>query len=261
MSNPKSKIVYSATTGIVKWYGKSIESSQEFQDYIEERVRPEVFDKELVEFEKTMQDLKTTGMNPGNIEEFLHPVPESRGWEIGEALAFCLLADNKSGKYVLPWNTLWDKRTSKAINTGVDLVGFYKCDEKILLMLGEVKTSSDSKTPPDVTYSLIEQIRKYNRKLDDDIYALLNWLKIRCKSDQLQVYFKNSVSLFISSGGSELFQIGILLRDTVPNELDLKGIATKLNNEFGSPTEMELSAWYLPVPIENWPKLLKDGKS
>ena len=53
----------------------------------------------------------------------------------------------------------------------------------------------------------------------------------------------------------------MLLRDTEPNELDGDCPDKALTQILGSPTRIEITAWYLPVPIADWPTLLHVGAS
>ena len=43
-----------------------------------------------------------------------------------------------------PWNTVRNRRTPRASLPGADLVGFYRENDTVLLLFGEVKTSSDT---------------------------------------------------------------------------------------------------------------------
>ena len=50
---------------------------------------------------------------------------------------------------------------------------------------------------------------------------------------------------------------GVLLRDTTPDERDLRHPAEALSRRLAAaPGSVDLVAWYLPVPIDRWPALM-----
>lgn len=55
--------------------------------------------------------------------------------------------------------------------------------------------------------------------------------------------------------------MGVLLRDTEPNELDVTARAVALAKSLRAPTRIEVTAWYLPVLIKDWPALLEEDSS
>jgi len=67
------------------------------------------------------------------------------------------------------------------------------------------------------------------------------------------------VGQYLASAGKELLLVGVLLRDTQPDERDVKSRATALADKLPAPTRIEIIAWYLPVPIKQWPALLRGG--
>ena len=51
--------------------------------------------------------------------------------------------------------------------------------------------------------------------------------------------------------------VGVLLRDTEPDERDLSTAGRSLAECLSVETRVELTAWYLPIPAGRWPSLLK----
>jgi hypothetical protein len=88
--------------------------------------------------------------------------------------------------------------------------------------------------------------------------TLLEWLHARCASEPFRTLYEQAVGRFLASGGKELLIVGILIRDTEPNEADLQSRGKALAQKLSSPTRVELFAWYLPVSISDWPKLLRE---
>ena len=91
-------------------------------------------------------------------------------------------------------------------------------------------------------------------------YALLQWLYARCRSEShhLELYRK-AVERYLESEGKALLLVGVLIRDTTPSERDLKARGEALSNRINDPTRIDLIAWYLPVPIPDWPALMQVG--
>ena len=86
--------------------------------------------------------------------------------------------------------------------------------------------------------------------------AILKWLRARCLHDPFRGFYQEAVKRYLASGGKELLSVGVLMRDTQPNERDLNSVAVKLSTQFEGPARVKLVAWYLPVPQQEWPALL-----
>jgi hypothetical protein len=84
---------------------------------------------------------------------------------------------------------------------------------------------------------------------------------VRCQSAPYRDLYEKAVGRYLNSEGKELLLIGILIRDTAPSELDLKSRGQALSQRLALPMRIELIAWYLPTPIAEWPKLLKEEAS
>ena len=97
-----------------------------------------------------------------------------------------------------------------------------------------------------------------NAKRLDIQFSLLKWLHTRCKTEPYRALYKEAVSRYLASQGKELLIVGVLIRDTQPSEADLHARGTTLSSIIESPTRVQLIAWYLPVPIAEWPKLLRE---
>lgn len=212
-------------------------------------------------FDADMRGLATTGMDTRFVERLLNAVPDPEGWEVGEALAECALRDDSGRCVVWPWNTIRDRRTPRASLPGADLVGFYREEEKVFLLIGEVKTSSEASAPPRVMSGgngMAWQLQENATRLVIQ-RTLLQWLNARCESEPYRTLYEKAVNRYIGSKGKELLLVGVLLRDTQPNELDLKSRGSMLASHLHQPTRVELIAWYLPVSIATWPALLQEA--
>ena len=242
-----SRIVYSGNKGVVHWEGREVSDVEQFNAYIQEFVQPRIADNES-SFGSDMQALATTQVATEFVEDFFEAVPKPKTWEFGEAFVECALQDDSDRKVIWPWNSVRDRKTPRASLPGADLVGF--CIEKatVLLLFGEVKTSSDVNSPPRVVYGedgLTWQLKRtiFSNEIQ---LSLLKWLHARCTTTPLKKYFIEAVKRFVKSAGKEILMVGALVRNTKPNENDFKTHAYELATCLFEPTRVELIAWYLP---------------
>lgn len=260
MTLPFVSIKYNGTKRHVSWQGLSLCSGEEFSAFMCREVADRLNDTQgRDEFHNHLRGLALTEMGKDNLEAVLNAeIPEERDWAIGEALAEALLICNYS--VIFPWNMERDKRNAKGSLPGADIVGFLPLDSGFRLVLGEVKTSSQEKYPPQVMSGrsgLVHQI-DYLAQNMGTIYQLLKWLHPRCKGTEYEEAFNQSVAFYLNSRrAASLF--GILIRDTAPNELDLKERGKALGNIVIHPASCELIAVYLPCKITELPNQIKEG--
>ena len=256
-----SSVAYSGTADPVRWEGRVVGDRQRFGRYMREAVRPRISD-EASSFSAELQGLATTGLEARFVARLLRAVPDPESWEIGEAFAECALRDGSDRQVHWPWNMVRDRRTPRASLPGADLVGFYCDGQDVFLLFGEVKTSSDARTPPGVMSGgsgMARQLEQIAERPDIQ-HALLRWLSVRCQSEShYRELYRKAVERYLESEGKALLLVGVLLRDTPPNERDLKARGEALSHRIADPTRVDLVAWYLPVPISGWPALLQES--
>ena len=257
---PTYGVSYSGQDGSASWEGRHIADVAEFKRFLKEIVRPRMADEQSP-FEPHLRGLATTGMSAQFVEKLLKAVPEAQSWEIGEAIAECTLGSCFGGTVHWPWNMVRDRRTPSASLPGADLVGFFEHNDHVVLLFGEVKTSADKESPPNVMYGrsgMIWQLQEtVNRR--DIQKSLLQWLQARCSSEEHRRLYTKAVSNYITSQGKELLLVGVLVRDTPPAEKDLKGRGMTLSGSFSQPTRSVLIAWYCPLPLAAWAAELKES--
>lgn len=252
-----STVRYSGAHLNTSWLGRAVTDRNAFATYVCEVVKDRVEDVHTG-FEAELRGLATTGMETDFVEKLLSSVPEENAWAVGEALAECMLAGDENREVCWPWNLVRDRRTPRASLPGADLVGFCREGESVLLLFGEVKTSSDARTPPNVmngSGGMAWQLEQEATRLDIQ-HALLKWLRSRCNRPEHEELYHAAVARYVRSLGKEILLVGILLRDTEPNELDVTARAKALAAKLDSPTRIEVIAWYLPLPIRDWLALL-----
>jgi hypothetical protein len=248
----KVEHVYPATGGSALWRGTSLCDASEFELYLRGPVRKRVED--TAEEERLKTDLKAlefTGMNPAFVEKLLSASPPPIDWEIGEALAECLLEDEFAVAW--PWNENRDRKTPKASLPGADIVGFADDGDGAVFLFGEVKTSSDKGAPPGVMSGrsgLAHQIDDLATSIQIHL-ALIKWLGARCRDTEFQGRFESALARYVKSEGKDFQLVGVLLRDTPPHADDLRTRGVALAKKAPLP-KTRLDAWYAPRSISDW---------
>ena len=249
-------VKYTNKVGSVTWQGRVVESEENFRQYMLDEVRPRVSDSEA-SFESDLRGLARTGMETKFIERVLRSAAAPKPWEIGEALAECTLRD--SGSVHWPWNTVRDRRTPRASLPGADLVGFHSDGESVKLLLGQVKTSAEVASPPRVmrgSDGMQSQLSTCAMDLGAH-RSVMQWLHARCTSSEMRQLYVSAMKRFFASEGTDIVVVGVLIRDTAPNESDLGASGQALSGKLLPPTRAELLAWYLPIPTSDWPTLVR----
>lgn len=256
-------IEYDKKKKCISWKGLTLNNNTDFVSFINEKVKERLNDTDgSNNFRSHLQALSLTGMGRESLEAVLNAkIPEERDWAIGEALAEAFLIQNN--QIIFPWNTERDKRNPNGSLPGADIVGFQPIDNGFRLAFGEVKTSGEMKYPPQVMSGrsgLGHQIDTLanNKRI---IYQLLSWLLPRVKGTTFEDAYNQSVKVYLNSKCKDLTIFGVLIRDTSPNELDLKGRSEALANILTQPTSCELIALYLPFEIKDLSNILNRANS
>ena len=255
---------YRNREGVVEWEGAEVVTDSEFEHFLQTKVR-ERFDAEEAEedFQDVLHDVATSVWDSENLEQHLdnYELPtDDRDWKIGEAVAECLLVDQES--LTLPWNRSLDETNPRASLPGTDILGFIHVAGQTRFLFGEVKTSgAESSIPVSAMYSLRDQMQDHlNEDSQSILHAkILRYLRPRVKHDPDQwEMFKAALENHCSSEGSAIVVSGILLRDTAPTERDVESPARSLAEDASQPTRVWVDAYYLPVPIEEWPEKMRE---
>ena len=255
-------IAYEGQDRQVSWQGVSMKDGDAFNSFMSKEVSSRLYDEEgKAEFETYLQGLANTGFARDSLEEILSAeISEKPSWAVGEAMAEAYLS--REYKITWPWNTERDKRHPNASLPGADLVGFIVEGEATRLVLGEVKSSTDMKTPPSVMSGRSGLMHQMDNLASDLslVCQLLKWLLHRCKETVYETSFKVAVRLFLESGNRALALFGVLIRDTQPNKLDLQARGQTMAGKLEYPTTCDLSAIYLPCAIRDLPSRIPGGE-
>jgi len=234
------------------WRGLQLLEVEEFDIFLSGPVRDRVTD---AAFEQELADdlaaLASTQMASDTLLKVLSAPAAPLEWEIGEAIAECLLEQEFDVNW--PWNENRDRKTPRASLPGADLVGLVGYAEDATLLFGEVKTSSDENQPPGVVSGrsgLAHQIDTLATSIGTQA-SLIRWLHSRCKGTTHWPRFQDACRRYLRSGGKDVALVGILLRDTGPHEDDLRTRGRALSS-LQQPPSVRLDAWYTPRPIAEW---------
>lgn len=178
---------------------------------------------------------------------------------MGESIAESFLTTHRSCSF--PWPDARDMRNSNSSLPGADLVGIISEESNIVFTFGEVKTSVEEKYPPQLVYGRsgltgqIEDLRDDVTKRDQ-LVRYLSFRAIRSAWKESFIVAFNNYNK--KSANIRLF--GILIRDILPNEKDLKTRVSALN--CGCPPYMmiELIALYFPLgSIHKFPDKIRSA--
>ncbi len=256
-------IIYKGRNRQVSWHGVSMDDGDGFNTFMTNDVASRLHDEEgTSEFEAHLRSLANTGFARNSLGDILAAeIPEERDWAVGEAMAEAYLG--REHEITWPWNMERDKRNPKASLPGADLVGFKIDGDDVCLALGEVKTSTDQQTPPGVMSGRSGMTHQIDNLASDLslICQLLKWLLPRCKGTDHEELFNKAVTLYIESGNKAVMLFGILIRDTSPNEADLKARGQTLAESLQDPMTCHLIAIYIPCAITDLPARAAGGGS
>lgn len=255
--------VYSDSCDATSWNGVRLADGSELDAFMANEVASRLRDEAgKADFTSHLNSLASTGFAQDSLRTLLETEhPEERDWAVGEALAEAWLS--REHGVVWPWNMERDKRTPKASLPGADLVGFVTREGVTQLVLGEVKCSSDSSTPPNVMTGRHGLSHQLETLATDTglLHTLIRWLQPRCRGNDAEPHFNAAINLMLQSGNKAIALFGVLVRDTQPDEGDLRSRGRRLGGIVKAPAWCCLIALYLPCPISSLPDRVQGGGS
>jgi hypothetical protein len=253
---------YESKHDCVSWRGLKCRDNEQFTEFLIKKAANRLDDTEgSDEFRNHLNGLMLTGLGQTSLAAVLNAdQPEERAWAAGEALAEAFLEEDKG--VVFPWNMERDKRNPFGSLPGADIVGFVSEGENCRFALGEVKCSSEQKSPPQIMSGRSGHMGHQLDTLANDlsrICQLLKWLLPRVKNTQHQNSYDTASISFFNSKTKSVAIFGVLIRDTAENEKDLSVRGNALRKKFTLPTTCNLIALYLPWPISALPAKIRNG--
>ena len=245
--------------GRIEYEGVSFRNDN-FSAFLKQTISPIYKDEE---YNCQMKEIaiEMTGFDSENLQAVFDEMPKVSNFRIGELVAEKIVESRYNAKFT--YNSDRDLKNLKSNNTGADLVGFIEMEDgAINFLFGEVKTSEEEKTPPGVMYGatgMIDQLTDLSIK-QDKIKSLVKWLFIKCHSDKdltVQRYIKEAMSFYAKDRGN-IRLIGVLVRDTSPNELDLKNRYEDLKSKINGQRNVQLLAVYSNYQMKDgaWEQLI-----
>lgn len=253
---------YQHAEGCVSWHGHRAGDEAALNGFLQGPVAARLNDAQGREsLAEHLQGLSLTGMGQDALQAVLAAeVPEARAWAAGEALAEAVLEEQHGVTF--PWNTERDKRNPFASLPGADIVGFQQNGASHRLALGEVKSSSEAKWPPQVmsgrSGGMAHQLDTLATNLTM-IWQLLKWLLPRVKGTKYEPAFDAACTRYLNSGHRDLVLFGVLVRDQKPDANDLQKHGKDLAGRLRSPTCCKLMALYLPWSLSDLPSHIGQG--
>ncbi|BBO19170.1 conserved hypothetical protein [Candidatus Brocadia pituitae] len=179
---------YNSTKDKTTLVGWAFENESECKKYLANRVKAKIRESDTSELlQEYLVEMADTGFDTSVLQSRVQSPPRAKDWEVGEAFAAVMLEDQFEASF--PWPTSWDKRTPKASLPGPDMPGFHRKDNPRFLF-GEVKASSEAKSPPQVANSggdsLFSQMK---RLLSSDMHRqqLIEWLLVRARDPSVSI--------------------------------------------------------------------------
>jgi hypothetical protein len=252
---------YSNSHNVTSWNGVTFAEGTDFDSFIANEVAPRLHDEAgKTDFTAHLNSLASTGFAQDSLQAILEAEhTEERDWAVGEALAEAWLS--REHGVVWPWNMERDKRTAQASLPGADLVGFLTQGNETHLVLGEVKSSSDRNTPPNVMTGRKGMTRQLENLATNEglLHTLLRWLQPRCRGNSAEPHFNAAIRTLLQSGNKAMTLFGVLVRDTQPDERDLRSRGQYLAGIVNAPAGCHLLALYLPCQIASLPVRIPSG--
>jgi len=184
-------------------------------------------------FENYIHSLNDTGFTPMAVV-----LPPVKDWQVGEGFAEAYITAHFSCSF--PWSSNRDLKNPNSSLTGADMLGFHQGQ----FAFGEVKTSAEKKSPPQVTSKTGDGLSAQLNKLcaDHDLrWILIQYLFHRRKNsdkyeEACKAYLKNNNNFYI---------FGVLVRSIDPIVNDWNYLKKHL--QVHKKNKVFLVALYLPV--------------
>ena len=246
---------FNSAKGRTKLTGWAFDSEADCKDYFASRVKSKIQQSDTtVLLEEYLVEMTDTGFDTSALQAQVQSPPRAKDWEVGEAFAQVMLEDRFDASF--PWPTSWDKRARNASLPGPDMPGFHrrKCPR---FLFGEVKSSSEEKTPPKVAKNGDDSLCKQVIRLLTSAphrQQLVEWLLVRTReSRQWRPIFDEAIKCYAND---DACICGILVRGgTPPTVNDLSSVQGDLET-VADKFDVLLIAFYLPFEKSQWVDLV-----
>jgi hypothetical protein len=195
--------------------------------------------------EDLLDSLADTEFSRKNLDALLADAPAPEDWRVGEALAEHHL--NEYHACFFPWPDGRDERKRGSSLPGADLVGFQNEGGHERFVFGEVKTSSHASYPPGAVYGRhgLKQQMEDLRNRCEIRDGLVRYLGHRAAKAVWRKRYQAAAAVYLNDT-CEVRLFGILVRDVIPHEDDLRTRVNTLAAECPDAMIISLIAIYLP---------------
>lgn len=235
-------------------------SDTEIENAFQKSVKEKLLDIEGTN--ELVDNLKTTGFDDTYLLDIFKLddiITEHNDWRIGEAFAEYYIETNTSAKFY--YNELRDARNVFGNKTGADLLGFIEIAGEIIFLFGEVKTSPQPKSPPDLLFGrhgMIDQLKELsnNKVIQRQLIRNFGFKVLNLENTNP---FRNDYLQALKNFEYEKFHLfGVLVRDTIPTSNDIKARYKNLTKAIKKEINLKLIALYVPVKMEHWNKMVNN---
>ncbi len=180
-------------------------------------------------------------------------------FRVGEALAEVVLQEHFRCRFY--WNELRDARNPKGNKTGADLVGFIEIENDVLFLFGEVKTSSEAQSPPQVMTNPtgIEQQLKDLYQDPKKRRILISYIQNKIPqvgNEDFKADFDKAIKTYYHQNAGKYILYGVLVRDIEVNENDITTSYERLKEKILEPIGLKLLVIYVSIAKEKWLNVL-----
>jgi hypothetical protein len=218
---------------------------EELEAALSEAVAPVMFDDAgKADLRALLEGVPDTEFEKAEVDRIINAGSPSENWRVGEAIAEAYITHHHECTF--PWPDVRDERKAGSSLPGADLVGFQRDGDANRFAFGEVKTSSDGRHPPGAMHGRtglkqqLEDLRD-NVKIRD---GLVKYLAHRAVNAPWADRFREASTHYIKCN-TDVRLFGILVRDVIPHEDDLKVRVTKLSDGCPINTVIELLGLYM----------------
>jgi hypothetical protein len=182
-------------------------------------------------FDKFAKSVSSTGFSPVSFMQM-----RILDWQVGEGFAEAYLSSHFSCRF--PWSSNRDLKNPKSSLSGADMVGY--CNGEFAF--GEVKTSSESKYPPQVT-SKKDGLNSQLNTLCSDPQLRLTLVHYLFHREMDKTEYIDAFKCYMNDMSS-FYIFGVLVRDVLPKIRDWEYLKKYLKPH--KPEKVSLVALYLP---------------
>jgi hypothetical protein len=207
-----------------------------------------------------LSSLADTEFEKSQIARVLEDVHQPEDWRVGEAVAEIYITHHRACAF--PWPDGRDERTAGSSLPGADLVGFHQQGKNNRFAFGEVKTSAEHKYPPQAMYGRTG-LKQQLENLRDDVSirdGLVKYLGYRAVNASWRDRYEESSKRYLADS-TDVQLYGLLVRDVVPHEDDVKARVSKLHTGCPSNMTIEILGIYLPIGnVSSLSKMVMNSK-